>query len=45
MIPVTTAPVTPDIVAQLNQLAIRGMKGSARFKKPSATRSTTRRTK
>lgn len=45
MIPVTTAPPTPDILAQLNQLAVESMKGSARFKKRAATRSATRRSK
>ena len=42
----STAPLTPDLVAQLNQLALESMKGSARFKKRSlAKRSATRRTR
>jgi hypothetical protein len=45
MIPVTTTPLTPDILAQLIKLAIEEVKGSARFKKRPATRSTARRTK
>ena len=49
MIPVTTAPLTPDTLDQLNQLAVESTKGSARFKKSSAKRSakrpTTRRAK
>ena len=45
MIPVTTAPPTPDTIAKLNQLAVQGLVGSARSKKRTATRSTARRTK
>lgn len=49
MIPVTTDTPTPDIIAQLNKLAMEQVKGSARFKKLSAKRptrrSTARRTK
>ena len=46
MIPVTTAPLTPDTLDQLNQLAVESTKGSARFKKRSlAKRSSTRRAK
>ena len=46
MIPVSTAPPTPDIIAQLNKLALEGLTGSSRFKKPSsAKRRTTRRAK
>lgn len=50
MIPVTTAPVTEDVIAKLNKLAVEEVKGSARFKKRSlakrsATRSTARRSK
>ena len=42
----STAPLTPDLVAQLNQLAVESIKGSARFKKRSlAKRSSTRRAK
>jgi hypothetical protein len=29
MIPVSNAPLTPDVVAELNSLTIQGMKGSA----------------
>jgi len=43
MIPVSNAPLTPQLVAELNALALEGMKGSARFKKFSAKRSTTKR--
>ena len=44
MIPVSNAPLTPDVVAELNSLALQGMKGSARFKKSSfAKRRTTKR--
>jgi hypothetical protein len=45
MIPVTTAPVTEDVIAKLNKLAVEEVKGSARFKKRPATRSTARRSK
>lgn len=48
MIPVTNAPLTDDVIASLNKLAIQETRGSARFKKvrdPRPTkRSTTRRT-
>jgi hypothetical protein len=43
MIPVTTAPPTPDIIAQLNQLAVQEVKGSARFKNPTSTKRPTKR--
>lgn len=44
MIPVSDAPLTPDVVAELNAIAVQGMKGSARFKKSSlAKRSATKR--
>ena len=45
MIPVSDAPLTPQLVAELNALALQSVKGSARFKKSSAKRRTTRRTK
>ena len=44
MDPSSNAPLTPQLVAELNDLALQGMKGSARFEKPSlAKRSTTKR--
>jgi hypothetical protein len=44
MIPVTTDTPTPDIIAKLNKLAMEEVKGSARFKKLLAKRSTKRST-
>jgi hypothetical protein len=43
MIPVSDAPLTPQLVAELNDLALQTVKGSARFKKSSAKRRTTKR--
>lgn len=45
MIPVTTDPPTPDIIAKLNKLALEGLTGSSRFKKLPAKRRATRRAK
>ena len=50
MIPVSDAPLTPQLVAELNALAVQSVKGSARFKKSSTakrrtTKRATRRTK
>ena len=43
MIPVSDAPLTPQVVAELNALAVQTVKGSARFKKSSTKRRTTKR--
>ena len=47
MDPSSTAPLTPQLVAELNDLALQSMKGSARFKKPSLAKRSraTRRTR